>query len=411
MTFQWKLLKPARPISRQQKKVAIQITQHYLETGRGLPIHDLNMQLREKRNVLGELDQLGLIQNDAGKYYPTFEPNGAVIQSVVPTPQIIDYKNLSGAWKLELNLPQNLPAYLRPTNPAPAVAAPRAIGSPNIMKDKAKKVFVIHGRDERLRAALFDFLRAVHLEPLEWNTAMSLTGKAAPYIGEVLDAAFNHAQAAVVLLSPDDEVKLREDLIGPNDGQVEKTLTGQARPNVLFEAGMAFASHQDRTVLVQFGQVKAFSDIAGRHVVHMDGSIRKRQELALKLKTAGCPVNMDGTDWHKSGDLTPPPPKPAPAKTEMVKAEASSTVEVPTNPKIAQILEYKGKIVTVTNHERYGNGYLDSVWGNGGIVVDCNSLWVTLQDPMSKDNQTFSLSDVKVLFDTKNNRLQLELER
>ena len=39
----------------------------------------------------------------------------------------------------------------------------------------------------------------------------------------------------------------------------------------------------------------------------MDNSIAKRQELANKLRTAGCPVNMEGEDWHTAGDLTPPP--------------------------------------------------------------------------------------------------------
>lgn len=497
MTFQWKLLKPARPISRLQKKTAVLIADYYLSTGEGLPAHDLNWRLGEKRIVLGELEQFGLIQYDMGKYYPTFpalyflppnirnsytdylhyvmkaiqivykdggqgrfsidvvakqmgealkqdngaklgpngvgpiifktaasflrsfrqsmstEPNGGVvIQSIIPFPTMIDYKNVSGAWKLELKLQQNVPAYLKPMAPAAAAATEKAMDAPKVAKDKAKKVFVIHGRDERLRAGVFDFLRALHLEPLEWDTAMGLTGNPAPYIGQVLDAAFDHAQAVVVLLSPDDEVRLREDLVRSNDEPFEKALTGQARPNVLFEAGMAFASHEGRTVLVQFGQVKPFSDVAGRHTVHMDGSVSKRHQLALKLKTAGCPVYMDGTDWHKSGDLTPPKTSPTSTKSDEIveKSQTAKTAE-PTNPKVAQILDYKGKAVTVTNHQRYGNGYLDSVWPNGAIVVDCNSLWVTLQDTMSKDNHTFSVSDIKVLFDTKNNRLQLELER
>jgi len=143
---------------------------------------------------------------------------------------------------------------------------------------------------------------------LEWTKAIQLTGKASPYIGEILEAAFNHAQAAVVLLSPDDDARLRPDLLRPEDPPSERMFSGQPRPNVLFEAGMAFASHPNQTVLVQLGQVKPFSDVAGRHVVKMDNSIQKRQEFALKLRTAGCSVNMEGTDWHTSGDLTPPIP-------------------------------------------------------------------------------------------------------
>jgi len=185
--------------------------------------------------------------------------------------------------------------------------------------EKRKIVFVIHGRDERLRAGVFAFLRALHLDPLEWVKAIQLTGKASPYIGEILEAAFNHAQAVVVLLSPDDEAKLREDLFQASDPPSERLLTGQARPNVLFEAGMAFGTHSKRSVLVQFGEVRPFSDVAGRHIVKMDNSVKKRQELALKLKTSGCSVDMEGIDWHTTGDLTPP-------------AQAKSSRRAPRNP-------------------------------------------------------------------------------
>lgn len=172
---------------------------------------------------------------------------------------------------------------------------------------KAGRVFVVHGRDERLRSGMFALLRAIGLDPIEWSKAIALTRKASPYIGEVLGAAFKHAQAVVALLTPDDEARLRPDLLNQDDPPYEKILTGQPRPNVLFEAGMAFASHQDKTVLVQIGTVRPFSDVAGRHVVHMDGSVGKRQELAQRLRTAGCAVDLTGTDWHSVGDLTPPP--------------------------------------------------------------------------------------------------------
>jgi predicted nucleotide-binding protein len=48
------------------------------------------------------------------------------------------------------------------------------------------------------------------------------------------------ARAVLVLLSPDDEAKLRDLFISPSDGSFERELTPQARPNVLFEAGLAF---------------------------------------------------------------------------------------------------------------------------------------------------------------------------
>jgi predicted nucleotide-binding protein len=166
-----------------------------------------------------------------------------------------------------------------------------------------KKVFVVHGRNAKLRQAMFEFLRSIGLHPMEWSEASRLTGKPAPYIGEILEAAFKEAQAIVVLLTGDDEAKLRKEHLDEHDAEFERELTPQARPNVLFEAGLAFGTHPDRTLLVQIGRLRPFSDVAGRAVVRLTNDTEKRQELAQKLKAAGCAVNLEGTDWHKAGDF------------------------------------------------------------------------------------------------------------
>jgi predicted nucleotide-binding protein len=164
-----------------------------------------------------------------------------------------------------------------------------------------RKVFVIHGRNEAARKAMFAFLRSLHLEPIEWSEARSLTGHASPYIGDILDAAFMHATAVVALLTGDDEARLRPQFLGP--GEKEEPLTPQARPNVLFEAGMAMGRNPQRTVFVELGQLRGFSDMAGRHAVRLTNNPKHRQELAQRLLDAGCTVNMKGTDWHDSGDF------------------------------------------------------------------------------------------------------------
>ena len=75
-----------------------------------------------------------------------------------------------------------------------------------------RDVFVVHGRNTAARDALFEFLRSLDLHPLEWSEAVSATGKASPYIGEILDAAFSRAHAVLVLFTPDDEARsLSED--------------------------------------------------------------------------------------------------------------------------------------------------------------------------------------------------------
>lgn len=50
-----------------------------------------------------------------------------------------------------------------------------------------QRVMVVYGRDSQARRAMFDFLRAIGLDPGEWRKLVTETNKAAPYIGEVLE--------------------------------------------------------------------------------------------------------------------------------------------------------------------------------------------------------------------------------
>lgn len=168
-------------------------------------------------------------------------------------------------------------------------------------------VFVVHGRNISARDAMFTFLRALGLKPLEWDQAIELTGKGTPYVGEVLDAAFEAGQAVIVLMTPDDIAYLQtEHASGVGDSETEPR--GQARPNVLFEAGMAMGRNPDRTIIVELGEIRPFSDIGGRHVVRLSNAADVRHRLAKRLSTAGCATDTTGSDWLTAGDLTPPPP-------------------------------------------------------------------------------------------------------
>lgn len=164
----------------------------------------------------------------------------------------------------------------------------------------ARKVMVVHGRDGEARLAMFTFLRALGLAPQEWGELVIATGSAAPYIGEVLDRAFEIAKAVVVLFTPDDEACLRPEFRKPDDPQHETEPMPQARPNVLFEAGMAVGIHPERTVLVELGRLRPFSDVYGRHVVRLNGTPEPLREIARRLKAAGCVVEDAGDDWMKT---------------------------------------------------------------------------------------------------------------
>lgn len=170
-------------------------------------------------------------------------------------------------------------------------------------KRRGNSVFVVHGRNETLRRAFFGFLRAVGLQPIEWRKAIELTRKPSPYVGEILDAVFREAVAVIVLLTPDDEAKLKDEFLKSHNLKFEKKLTGQARPNVLFEAGMAMGRNPDSVVLVQIGDMRPFSDIGGRHVVRLSNGAESRQELITKLANAGCNVDASGSDRLREGDF------------------------------------------------------------------------------------------------------------
>ena len=194
-------------------------------------------------------------------------------------------------------------------------------------------VFVVHGRNTAARDALFAFLRSVGLRPLEWTQAVACTGKPSPMIAEILDAAFTEAQAVVVLLTGDDEVRLSPALWGASEPPVERDLSPQARPNVLFEAGLALGRSPNNTIFVELGHVKPFSDNAGRHVVRLSNAATRR-DLVNRLRLAGCDADDSGTDWLSEGDFSvpapttaPPPQAPDPVASAALAGWLSTTAE------------------------------------------------------------------------------------
>jgi len=180
-----------------------------------------------------------------------------------------------------------------------------------------------------------------------------MTASGSPYVGDVLAAAFDATQAVIVLLTPDDFAYLRPDLVKKEDSDYERNPTPQARPNVLFEAGMALGLHPDRTVIVEFGQLRPFSDIGGRHVLRFDGSPGARQALAVRLKAAGCEVDDKGTDWLTAGEFLPSntggaSPPVASAGTNSDPAEATEEIEPQLHVKMSRTGDMRYRLV-VTN--------------------------------------------------------------
>ncbi|MFY1635766.1 CATRA conflict system CASPASE/TPR repeat-associated protein [Solwaraspora sp. WMMB335] len=187
----------------------------------------------------------------------------------------------------------------------PEAATGRELTSPSRSTDEdsavpgpdPRSVFVIHGRDLPFVNAFWDFLRALDLRPREWEDIVGATRTATPFLGAAVRQGFEDVRAAVVLLTPDDVAHLHPELHSPGEPDHETQPGGQARPNVLFEAGMAFALHPERTVLIEVGRLRPFADIGGRNVIKFDGSVTSMHKVAQRLKTAGCAVRDDGTSW------------------------------------------------------------------------------------------------------------------
>lgn len=176
-----------------------------------------------------------------------------------------------------------------------------AKGVNDAQQDLKRRVFVVYGRNINARDGMYEFLHALSLEPIEWEQAKQLTGEGAPFVGRILETAFKHAQAVIVLLTGDDEARLREAYRKEHDEAFEGVYTSQPRQNQIFEAGYAFGKFPKRTILVQFGHIRPFSDISGRYIPHFTGTPDDRHALKNSLKTAGCIVNETGMHWLHAG--------------------------------------------------------------------------------------------------------------
>ena len=200
--------------------------------------------------------------------------------------------------------------------PMPIAAGPlrqRAGKAIKRARPKDNSVFVIHGRDLALRDSMFAFLAALGCKPIEFHQAVArVRGTGNPFVGAVLDTVFEQTEALIVLFSPDEEVFLKEQFLQANERSKPRE---QARANVIFEAGMALARHEEKTIMVQVGDMPSFSDIGGRHMAHLDDSFESRNAFVGRLSKI-CKVDRTGNAWARAGNFNPTqaPKKPRRAR-------------------------------------------------------------------------------------------------
>jgi CheY-like chemotaxis protein len=153
-----------------------------------------------------------------------------------------------------------------------------------------RQVAVVHGANPDARTAIFEFLEALDLIPVDFREAIGWTGEGSPPNAATLADLIARPQAIVVLSTPDEDVSLHPRLAdlrgkGPDRGR-------QPRPNVYVELGMALAVKSERTILVELGAVRVPSDLEARATVRLDDSDEKREELIERLENAGCAVRQ-----------------------------------------------------------------------------------------------------------------------
>lgn len=177
---------------------------------------------------------------------------------------------------------------------APSVEEPRSMPDP-------AKVFIIHGRNTRAAHEMAHFVRALGLVPIAFDELSAAMG-GTPTIADIVTRGMDEAQGVIALFTADERAELRPDFHKPQDKEVE-VARWQARPNVIFEAGMAFGRNRDRVVFVCLGSVELFTDVAGIHVLSPSNDPKgHRDTLRCKLMAMKCPAN-DSSAWMAAGDF------------------------------------------------------------------------------------------------------------
>lgn len=115
-------------------------------------------------------------------------------------------------------------------------------------------VFVIHGRNQTYLNRLLELLRRLGIDA---HTFDSIPKRGSPTVIELLEEWILKVNAVIVLLTPDDEGRLKG----------TRPLKPRARQNVVFEAGYGLISARDKSLVVELGDVERLTDMEGIHIV------------------------------------------------------------------------------------------------------------------------------------------------
>ncbi len=143
-----------------------------------------------------------------------------------------------------------------------------------------KKVFVVHGHDERARDAVARFLSRLELEPIILHEQANRGRTIIEKFEDHADAGF-----AVVLLTPDDIGAAEED---------QGNLKPRARQNVILELGFFIGKlGREKVCALRAHDIETPSDFEGVVYIVLDELGAWKMALARELKAAGFDIDAD----------------------------------------------------------------------------------------------------------------------
>lgn len=166
-----------------------------------------------------------------------------------------------------------------------------------------KKVFVIHGENEKIKNSVFDFLSSIGLYPIEFEDLFKSNGNDNLKVSEMLNTVFKTAHAVLSVLTPTEAAMKKHQTkyyYGNRRGEESPPL----RSNVLLGTGMALALNRERTIVVEIGGLSFYKDLTGFQTISLDNSSASRKELLEKLILTGCEINISSEEWISKGDFS-----------------------------------------------------------------------------------------------------------
>lgn len=143
-------------------------------------------------------------------------------------------------------------------------------------------------------------LKALGIKHLSFEKAADKLGPA-PSVTEVVIRGISDAAVVIVLFTPEEHSAFYDPITGKY-GTDRGESRWQARPNVIFEAGVAIGAAREKTILATLGDVQLFSDVDGLHLVPLakPGAID-----VLYKKIKGIVGTLDPSpDWGNSADFS-----------------------------------------------------------------------------------------------------------